>query len=133
MLDEKKAHICFRSLFAVAEVLAVACFIYTNLKKLSLVEIRVAIALELVLLAFFLSLILTIKLQWDVQYIKPEAEWIGVSKEDMLLLIVSGVLFLVFIALGSMKNSQFLHCVLFQLLSYVAIFWDVKFVRPRMK
>lgn len=91
------------------------------------------IILELVLLAFFLSLILAIKLQWGVQYIKPNEEMIEVSKEDMLLWILSGVAFLAYVALASTRNGQYLHSALFQILSNVSVFWDIKFVRPRMK
>lgn len=133
MLDEKKAHIFFRSLFVTAGLLAVACFVFANLKKLSLAEIRIIIVLELVLLGFFLALVLTIKLQWDIQYIDPNEERIDVSKEDMFLLILSGVAFLGCFVLACTRNRQYLYSALFLLLSYVSVFWDVKFVRPRMK
>ena len=132
MFNEKKAHICFLVLFFVSEAFAVISFVLAYVTGFSVLASRLLHGTQFVLFLYWLTLVLVIKVQWNIRYIEPNPEPIPVRREDVFISVLVGGVFLCFMNLAAAVNRVYIHCALFQLLAYLSFFWDFRFVRPRM-
>ena len=132
MFDEKKAHICFLVLFFVSETFAVISFVLAYVTGFSVLASRLLHGTQFVLFLYWLTLVLVIKVQWNIRYIEPNPEPIPVRREDVFISVLVGGVFLCFMKQAAAVNRVYIHCALFQLLAYLSFFWDFRFVRPRM-
>ena len=132
MFNEKKAHICFLVLFFVSEAFAVISFVLAYVTGFSVLASRLLHGTQFVLFLYWLTLVLVIKVQWNIRYIEPNPEPIPVRREDVFISVLVGGVFLYFMKLAAAVNRVYIHCALFQLLAYLSFFWDFRFVRPRM-
>ena len=132
MFNEKKAHICFLVLFFVSEAFAVISFVLAYVTGFSVLASRLLHGTQFVLFLYWLTLVLVIKVQWNIRYIEPNPEPVPVRREDVLISVLVGIAFLYFISVAATVSRAYQHAALFQLIAYLSYFWDFRFVRPRM-
>ena len=132
MFDEKKAHICFLILFFVAEAFALVCFVCGYVTGFSVLASRLLFGTQFVLFLFWLTLVLVIKVFWNLRYLEQNPERIPVRREDVFVSVLVGGVFVCFMTLAAAVNRVYIHCALFQLIAYISFFWDFRFVRPKM-